>query len=1545
MLLKARREFTLCFFLFTPLGMAGYAANVPAVSEDKQTTVSVAKEAAGENADQKAKSARGGQAVPGSAAGGLSSVERVSRLMMDGRRAFQDGELNTARTYFRDALNLDSKNEEAQRMLGEIDRKSTGAKFAPEGELAEIPAGKAKVVKVATPASVTQGFESTGKKTVVSNGASQSLDNKKTFSMAGSVEVNLKDDLKTGKRLASESKDAVKEMLSSAAAGVEKLSEVKETKEIAAATPVEAKKQSTESVDSAMLKEAEAQKAKLEKAEADAAAKKEAAAKKVEEAKAKEEERKAELARKEEERKAEAAKKAEEIKAREAARVAKAEEEKRVKEEAKAKAAEEAKKLAEQKAAEEKAAKEESARKAAEALEAKREEKKKFEAAASETNAAIKLYNSGKYEEAHQKLSEVLKGQPEYNEAKKYLDRADKKIEAAKADEAKKVAEAKADTNAPIFDLDKLTDGLKEVAQASGTEAVAKASEKKEEAKSVEAKGDAAPAATPAVEEKKDEKPKDPIAAADLLVREANRAFADGKPEEALSKAKQAVELDPKNVEAQSLVKDFTSSSALPALAANATSESKVVASGEAQTTPPNGLASLLLEGKNKFESGQYREARTSFEAALDMEPGNAEAKSYIAKIQLAVTGEGSSAISVVAQAQDAETAFQQGLVAYQAGRLEVAVQHWNYALTLDANHPRAIQYLEQTKGEYEAWVQQHQHNAIELQKEVSATDKLESAIVYDTVGQKTLFEFLSAMSLITDINFYIANGVDADLRVTAKFDQKPLQDVLDIVLLPIGLKWTRQGDVITVTTDLRHKYFNLTPEQVAKLKPMLENKSIQRILYGPEGVPPMRNVELLLDQQQNMLIVTDSQENLNKLESYLKDLQIDAPKDLIYKNWKVKPEEGQRIKSLVEAIVKVNSDSPYDLERKVAIDGEDLIVKDTAENVAKIEQLLMDKNYLKKLETQELTVRTFSLVPRDSIATENVEQVRDLAESIVTVVRTILYSQIGETAASAQGRRYWFDRNTLQLTITDIPENIKVVADYVNSLPMLGNSKSQSEIIMLKHQIAQDMSGLLNQVLGLTGNGPGGGSTGQSITRTLRVEQELTFYDLRIRVKKIEGTDDDSADSDRSVDLIIRTATTSDNRTIEEFESDFVDDYEINVLQIRPSGMGDGQGSVKLEVRYNAAGALAAGGLGGLGGVPTGVPGMPGTPGGMPGVGGMPTGIGANSLSAIDDSGNATLVIEPVNNMNAILVRYKDVADLDQVRSWLTQLDTPIKQVSIETKLVEVNETRAKEFMPEFNWANIGQGSPDFSNNTNFFDFAKSEALGEGGRSVFDGFANDQFNNSLMKGSSVFSIITGGASPINFTLRALESEGVLNMVNGPTVTTENGSSAEFKIFRDFGLQVSETGGSGSSERRQMARLDSVRMEVTPQITETGEIRLSIDNLKLNDFGNQIGNLFPMIVGRNTFDNVDSNNGSEASVFSGTPYEVRRRELNTVARVRNHGTIVLGGWTGERTRNSDSGVPVLRNIPYVGKLLFGRTSDKIDRTNLLIFLTCHLVEP
>jgi type II secretory pathway component GspD/PulD (secretin) len=455
------------------------------------------------------------------------------------------------------------------------------------------------------------------------------------------------------------------------------------------------------------------------------------------------------------------------------------------------------------------------------------------------------------------------------------------------------------------------------------------------------------------------------------------------------------------------------------------------------------------------------------------------------------------------------------------------------------------------------------------------------------------------------------------------------------------------------------------------------------------------------------------------------------------------------------------------------------------------------------------------------------------------------------------------------------------------------------------------------------------------------------------MRASKINENDANDRNDD-SVELIINTPTTSEERTIDEYKSEFVDDYEISVLEVRPSGTA-GQGTAKIQVRYNpVATGVAGGGAGGT------IPGL--APGAIPG----------QATPTPAPAAETGLTVETIDNMNALLIRYDDPADFAEIKSYIEQLDIPVLQVSIETKLVEVNETKAKEYMPQFSILNLGKQGVDFDNSSLNMRYAQDI---DEYRSIFDPFVEGPGSAGLLKGTTVLNFISPGETPVAFTLRMLEAEGVVNVVNGPMITVENGETADFQIEQRLGVAPfgsnlgggATTGGgtttpggttggttgggttpggttTGGTTTNQASTfgggysVPTVTMSVSPKITQLGEIRLEISNLELYDVGG---------VGGYITNQTDASGNVTGRGIATDPlsFDLRRRYLTTTARVTDGGTIVLGGWTGERSRKSESGVPILRNLPYVGKLFFNRTSNVTDKTTLLVFLTCHLQKP
>jgi len=81
--------------------------------------------------------------------------------------------------------------------------------------------------------------------------------------------------------------------------------------------------------------------------------------------------------------------------------------------------------------------------------------------------------------------------------------------------------------------------------------------------------------------------------------------------------------------------------------------------------------------------------------------------------------------------------------------------------------------------------------------------------------------------------------------------------------------------------------------------------------------------------------------------------------------------------------------------------------------------------------------------------------------------------------------------------------------------------------------------------------------------------------------------------------------------------------------------------------------------------------------------------------------------------------------------------------------------------------------------------------------------------------------------------------------------------------------------------------------------------------------------------------------GTVTSKGGGIP-QVNKTEVETTVIVKDGNTIVLGGLKKDDKLHTKKGFPVLMDIPYLGKV-FSRTDDKITQSEVVIFITPHIV--
>ena len=961
--------------------------------------------------------------------------------------------------------------------------------------------------------------------------------------------------------------------------------------------------------------------------------------------------------------------------------------------------------------------------------------------------------------------------------------------------------------------------------------------------------------------------------------------------------------------------------------------EAKAAAAREKEAKQAADLEASIAQGVERLQAGEYADAAKSFQAALDLDPNNRKARRGLKRAhvlfeqaqQLAAQESAKpvqvadSGASTGVQYRGPEEAEQPtprektrqlrdmlaeaDAVYSQEKDIARAREIWRKVLEIDPENKVAKTMLEGTQEQYERYVADMKKRQDAIKAERAAREKMEGPITISTTDATPLSEFLQTLSLPSGINFTIAEGAEA--MVNVNFVDKPLREILDMVLHPIGLQWTRKGDVVIVSADLKTKTYHLSAPEMAKIQTLIEDKTLQRLLWGPKAAPPLKRTVLQLEERENLLLAVDSNENVEKLTAFLSDLRVEQPAELVTRIYTIREKNGPEIKALIDAVLRAEK-TPYDLERSVFLEGKNLIIRDTPTHIKKIEEILLDKDFIREIGNENLQIATFNLAPRSELAADH-SQARAFFHRTREVIETFLYGEEGKSKAAAEGRRMWYDEDVYQITITDYPSGIRAVSDFIATLPQIRQDQREA-VIFLQHLESTEMASQLSDILGLSGGAgaSGGVGGGQERTFRLRRDQEVEWQDLRIRLRRVEENDVQD-DSDDSCELVVRTPTESTEETIDEFLSVFVGDYEIVADDIRPSGTS-GDGSVRLIVRYiPPAGADTAAAA-----VPTPAP----------------------------VEGPAEPVINSFGSQNALIIRYEDPADLQRIRELIDQLDKPVPQVDIETRFVTVNEQRAKEFSSDLQWFDRDAPMPSYGD---FGQFELTDTQIGGLTDSVGKFSDYTLIDTWFQEIFGYKVFWG--------LTMLEAEGIVNITNGPRILVLDGESANFIIERPVITEV-EYDDNGNITEITYEWREVVNLDVTPEVTSEESILMDLD-IFIEDRGfDETGagldsyNTSP-VWARYPYNSPSGRFNTSAAIQTfkdnsdmGGP----RKTVETQARIKSGGTAVLGGWTGEFSEDMTSGIPVLRNLPWLGKLFFSRNRASVHKTNLLIFLTGRIVD-
>jgi len=324
---------------------------------------------------------------------------------------------------------------------------------------------------------------------------------------------------------------------------------------------------------------------------------------------------------------------------------------------------------------------------------------------------------------------------------------------------------------------------------------------------------------------------------------------------------------------------------------------------------------------------------------------------------------------------------------------------------------------------------------------------------------------------------------------------------------------------------------------------------------------------------------------------------------------------------------------------------------------------------------------------------------------------------------------------------------------------------------------------------------------------------------------------------------------------------------------------------------------------------------------------GGAP--VGANLRAVVTEFAEGGVTVTPDPPTNSLVIQ-ASVEGFNALSEVISKLDTPRPQVLVEALIMEVDVSDG-ESLGFTGLVRVFNGDNNFAIGS-LSDGNTQDAGVIGGTAPTSPVINPQLLQNLLAAAAGSSFVAGG----NFTsgdtliqalIRASATANGTNVLSAPHILTLDNEQAEIKVGTNIPIITSRIESAEGSTTNlassvNVERLDvGITLRVTPQISEGDSLRLK---------------LFQEITGLTTLSASAIGDVSEVG-----PSLTNRKVENSVI-VSDHETVVIGGLIDETNTQRESKVPWLGNVPVLG-WLFKSTDDTVIKTNLLIFLTPHII--
>ncbi|OCT24093.1 type II secretion system secretin GspD [Pseudomonas putida] len=302
---------------------------------------------------------------------------------------------------------------------------------------------------------------------------------------------------------------------------------------------------------------------------------------------------------------------------------------------------------------------------------------------------------------------------------------------------------------------------------------------------------------------------------------------------------------------------------------------------------------------------------------------------------------------------------------------------------------------------------------------------------------------------------------------------------------------------------------------------------------------------------------------------------------------------------------------------------------------------------------------------------------------------------------------------------------------------------------------------------------------------------------------------------------------------------------------------------------------------------------------------GGVPdAAVGEGKEAPVRTASDSGVRLEYEEGANAVVMVGPD-SELAAYRNIVEQLDIRRAQVVVEAIIAEVSDSSAQELGVQWLFADekFGAGIVNFgSNGVNIANIAGAAASGD----------NKELGKLLSATTGATAGIGHFGGGFNFAMliNALKGKSGFNLLSTPTLLTLDNAEASILVGQEVPFVTGSVTQNNANPYQTIERKEvGVKLRIKPQVNSDNSVRL--------DIVQEVSSI------------ADSRAASDVIT--------NKREIKTKVMVDDNGLVILGGLISDESTTSNQRVPLLGDIPVLGRL-FRSDSNRNVKQNLMVFI-------